>query len=527
MNPVMPNAEAIAVDNGNIVAVGAVYEVKSHVGNAECVDLLGRTLVPGFNDCHMHVLPYGLDLLQADLSPSAGVTDIPTLLDRLRLWRRANPTSDWIRGSRYDQNTFPGAKHPTRSELDLAFPNEPVYLMQTSKHGGTANSVALKIAGITRDTPDPEGGEIVRDATGEPTGVLLESALGLVSQHIPRPDKAGMVAAIHRAQEVMIGAGITSASDMNTGWFDIDSEISCYQQAATDGAPIRITLFPHLPSFGGPDYIPTHRDFWNDHFAKGPEQIRLGSGKLFADGALTVRTAALREPYVDGSGMGMLLHAPEELFAYIRRAHGFGWNIAVHAIGDRATELVLDGYALAQKASPRPEARHRIEHAMILDDALIQRFVDQKIVPIIQPEFLARLGDAYILGLGFERASCLNRTASLRRASLPVPLSSDCPIVPGAPLDGIRAAHFRTTRNGTILGPDEAMSVYDAVRGYTEWAAYSVCDEDRTGVLKVGMQADMVVLSHDLLATDDDLRQCKVDSTIIAGKVVYGADALT
>ncbi|MEP6756785.1 MAG: amidohydrolase [Chthonomonadales bacterium] len=526
MNPAMPHAEAIAVDHGQIVAIGTMDDVKSRAGNAHSIDLRGRTMVPGFNDCHMHVLPYGLDLSQANLSPSAGVTSVPELLVALKAWAQTNPNSDWILGSRYDQNTFPGAKHPTKTELDATFPNNPVYVMQTSKHGGTANSVALKLAGITRDTPDPDGGEIVRDANGEPTGVLLESAIGLVTHHIPKPTRAGKIAAIRQAQDVMVQAGITSASDLNTGWFDIETEVDCYQRAALDGAPIRMTLFPHIPQFGAPSDVPTRADFWKEHFEGGPDQVRLGCAKLFSDGALTVRTAAVRTPYVDGSGSGMFLHEPEELFAYIEAAQRGGWNIAIHAIGDRAIELCLNGYAAAQSAFPRSNTRHRIEHSMILDDALIQRYVDQKVIPVIQPEFIARLGDAYILGIGLERASRLNRTASLLKAGLPVPLSSDCPIVPGAPLDGIRAAHYRTSRKGVVLGLDEAMSAKDALRGYTEWASFSVCDEERTGVLKPGMQADMVILSHDPLAGEDDLRAAGVEATIIAGEVVYGIDTL-
>ncbi len=527
MNPTQPYASAIAVANGLVVAIGALDVVNASVsGPSERVDLGGRFVCPGFNDCHMHVLPYGLDLSQANLSPSAGVTSVPELLVALKVWSEENPSSEWILGSRYDQNTFPGVLHPTRQELDSAFPSDPVYVMQTSKHGGTANSVALKLAGITRDTPDPDGGEIVRNANGEPTGVLLESAIGLVYNVMPRPDRIRMIAAIHKAQKVMLEAGITSASDMNTGWFEIATEIDCYQQAAKEGAPIRMTLFPHLPEFRSPENVPDRNVFKEHYFAGGPPQVRLGSGKLFSDGALTVRTAALREPYVDGSGSGMLLHEPDELFAYIEAAQRGGWNIAVHAIGDRATELVLDGYAAAQKSVPRYNTRHRIEHAMILDDELIHRFVEQKVVPVIQPEFVARLGDAYILGLGFERASKLNRTASLLKAGLPVPLSSDCPIVPGAPLDGIRAAYYRTTRNGTQFDQTECMSVEDALRGYTEWAAYSVCDEQASGMLKQGMRADMVVLSHDILNSDDDLNAAKVVATIISGELVFGKDNL-
>jgi predicted amidohydrolase YtcJ len=535
MNNQHPRAEVVIVDagDGRIVKVGTNEELASITGpDVRRIDLQGKTLIPGFNDCHMHILPYGLDLAQADLSPTAGVTSVPELIAALRRWVNENPQSEWALGNRYDQNTFPGAAHPTCQDLDAAFPDRPVYVMQTSKHGGAANSVALKLAGITANTPDPDGGEIVRDGNGEPTGVLMESALGLVTRHIPRPDKAGMVAAIRRANEALLRAGITSASDLNTGWYDMSTEIDCYKKASEEESSVRMTVYPHAPEFGAPEDVPTRAAFAEAH-GFSPEvkseienrksKIRLGPAKLFSDGALTVRTAALREPYVDGSGSGMLLHPPDELKAYILAAHLGGWQVAVHAIGDRAVELVLDGYAEAQAKLPRPGIRHRVEHAMLLDDNLIRRFVEQQVIPVVQPEFLSRLGDAYVLGLGLERASRLNPTASLQKAGLGVPFSSDCPIVPGAPLDGIRAAARRISRTGRLLGPEERVSAMDGLRNYTYWAAYSTFDESETGRIMPGLRADFTVLSADPTV---DLDAASVVATIINGRTVYGAEAL-
>jgi predicted amidohydrolase YtcJ len=525
MDPSQPVAKAVAIRAGRIVDVGSAADLRPRAGG-RILDLRGKTVAPGFNDCHMHILPYGLDLAQVDLSPSAGVTSVPELISALRKWVDDNPRSEWVLGNRYDQNSFPGAAHPSRQELDAAFPDRPVYVMQTSKHAGTANSVALKLAGVTRDTPNPDGGEIVRNGSGEPTGVLLESALSLVTRRIPRPDMAGMVAAVRRAHEALVRAGVTSASDLNTGWYDMEKEIACYRKAAEEGAPVRTTLFPDLPGFGSPEQVPTKKGFARFFGSEdvGIGGVRLGAAKLFSDGALTVRTAALREPYVDGSGTGMLLHPPEELKAYIKAAHGGGWQVAVHAIGDRAVELVLDAYAEAQEHHPREGARHRIEHAMLLDDDLIRRFVRQEVLPVVQPEFLTRLGDAYVLGLGKERAARLNPTASLQRVGLGVPFSSDCPIVPGAPLDGIRAAVRRTTRTGTLLGPEECITPEEGLRNYTYWAAYSSFDEEETGTVEVGKRADLTILSGNPI--EDDLDDISVVATMVGGKLVYGAEAV-
>jgi predicted amidohydrolase YtcJ len=321
----------------------------------------------------------------------------------------------------------------------------------------------------------------------------------------------------------MVRAGITSASDLNTGWLNMETEIACYQLAAAEGIPIRTTLFPHAPSFGEPGNIPARADFDVANFFQDAD-VRLGAIKLFSDGALTVRTAALREPYIDGSGSGMLLHPPDELHAYIVAAHQQGWQVAVHAIGDRATELVLDGFEKAQAKHPRTSCRHRIEHAMIVDDGLIQRFVDQNVIPVVQPEFVSRLGDAYVLGLGEARARRLNPNATMQRAGLPVPFSSDCPIVPGAPLDGIRAAARRTTRKGTVLGAEECVSVMDGLRNYTYWAAFSSFDETETGTLERGKRADLTVLSKEL--TEEHLDTVAVVATMIAGQFVFGKEQL-
>lgn len=548
MNPAMPTARALAIERGRIVAVGTEDEIRPLAGTGtRALNLQGRTVVPGFNDCHMHILPYGLDLAQADLSPAAGVTNVLELMAALRRWADSNPRSEWVLGSRYDQNIFPGAAHPTRADLDAPFPDRPVYIVQTSKHAGVANSVALKLAGISRDTPDPKGGEIVRNANGEPTGVLLESAMSLVARHIPKPDKAGMIAAIQQANEALVRVGITAASDLNTGWLDLEAEIAAYRQAAGEGAPVRMTLCPHAPKFGAPKDIPGRAAFAADFGFDDARQskIRLGPLKLFSDGALTVRTAAVREPYVDGSGSGMLLHEPLVLRDYILTGHQRGWQMAVHAIGDRAIALVLDCYAEASTLTPNPSpweeeelkgwgvraSRHRIEHAMLLDGPLIQRFAEQQVIPVVQPEFLARLGDAYVLGLGPERAARINPTASLQRAGVGVPFSSDCPIVPGAPLDGIRAAARRTTRSGQVLGPEECLSPLEGLRNYTYWAAYSTFDEEEVGTIEPGKRADLTILDFgfsilDCGLTIEALDSVRVVATIIAGKAVYGEEEL-
>ncbi|MCC6728367.1 MAG: amidohydrolase [Chthonomonadales bacterium] len=530
MSAANPVVEALAIARGRVAAVGSAAALRSAAPpGARVVDLAGRTVTPGFNDSHMHVLPYGMDLAQADLSPRAGVRDIAGLVDALRRWAAAHPAADWVRGSRYDQNVFPGAAHPTRADLDAAFAERPVWVSQTSKHAGACNSAALRLAGVDQNTPDPDGGAIVRDEAGEPTGVMLESAMGLVTRWLPKPGRAAMVEAIRRACEALLRVGVTSASDLNTGWFHMATEIEAYRQAVDQRAALRITLCPHAVDFGEPQDVPSREAFAADCGLDRPPSaepgqggVRLGPAKLFSDGALTVRTAALREPYVDGAGDGMLLHPVDELRSYVRSAHAAGWQVATHAIGDRAIAEVLDAYAMACGEDAGVERRHRVEHAMLLTPDLRQRLVRQRVVPTMQPEFVARLGDAYVMGLGEERAATLNPVASLLRAGVGVPFGSDCPIVPGAPLDGVRAAIARTTASGRVLGPTERIGAADALRNYTWWSAYSTFDEAETGSLERGKRADLVVLSADPAADGPD--PVEVVATVVAGRFVSGTE---
>ncbi|MCX6362427.1 MAG: amidohydrolase [Armatimonadetes bacterium] len=528
--------EAIAMADGRVLAVGSASEVRAASGaGSRVVDLNGALVAPGFNDSHMHILWYGLTLLMADLSPAAGVRSVPALVEALQRWRAANPGSEWVLGGRYDQNTFPGASHPVRADLDEAFPVTPVYISQTSGHAGVANSVALRLAGIDATTVDPPGGAIVRDARGEPTGLLLEDAMDRVTARIPEPTRAEQVEAIARACERLVANGITAASEMSLGSYGLAAEVDAYLRTSELGAPVRMTLHPLTSVLGLPDGGVAFKQAAHDlglpaTSRPGVGGVRLGGAKLFVDGALTVRTAALRRPFVDGSGSGMLLHDPDRLRAIVRAAHLLGWQVCAHAIGDRAVDEALCAIEAAQSVLARVDARHRVEHAMVLGVDLIERMAAGGIVADLQPEFLARLGDAYVMGLGAERAASVNPAASLVAAGVAMAFGSDCPVVPGAPLAGIAAAAARRTPSGVTLGPNEAISPLEALRCYTGGAAFAEFDDQQSGSLEFGRRADAVVLR--LAEPDAPLDRpetwasAAVETTLVGGVPVYGADAL-
>ncbi len=512
-----PVANAMVWRDDRLLAVGDAADLAARYPSAKRVDGGGLFVVPGFNDCHCHILAYGLDLSAANLSPEYA-PDIPSLVVQLRRWAEEHPDALWIVGSFYDQNRMAERRHPTRHDLDQVSREKPVFIEHTSKHGGVANSVALRIAGITRETPDPPGGSIERDAHGEPTGVLLESATDLVTRHQPPLSHTQRVRAIHLAAQAMAQKGITAASDASTGWGDLEGEFAAYAQAVNEGAPLRITLMILASALRRDGRWLSPQDI-----GTGCNGVRVGIAKVFADGALTTRTAALKEPFADTGTTGMLLHGEEQLWELIGGAHRAGWQVATHAIGDRAIETVLNLYAQAMHAQPRADARHRIEHCMLLDDGLIDRLRTLGVVAVLQPEFMARLGDAYRYGLGEERARRLNRVTSLLRAGVRVAFSSDCPVVPGAPLDGVRAAMERKTPLGVVLEKEERVDALAAIRLYTAGSAVAVKDEAHTGTLTAGKRADFVVLSRDPATTPpEEWETVQIVATVFGGRVVAG-----
>lgn len=491
-----PIAEAMVVHWGRVVDVGRREDLTACYPDARKWVADGRVVVPAFNDCHCHILSLGIDLGKADLR---GCISVVQIQQRLRDWILANPQAEWVLGRAYDQNLLPGKQHCTRHDLDMVCHDRPVYIHHVSKHGALVNTRALQIAGITRDTPDPADGVIVRDEHGEPTGVLLESASSLVSRHMPKPTRAELVQAVHRATQDLARRGILCASDASTGWHDLEAEVSAYAKALEEGAPVRMTLMPLFSSAKRAGWL-NHGEQAGEASGSSPHppsphpDLRWGAIKLFADGAFTTRTAALRQPYADTPTPGVLMYEPEELTERILAVHRAGWQCAVHAIGDRAIECVLGGYQRALEEIPRPHHRHRIEHAMLMADDLIARMQALGIVVVPQPEFLWWLTTAYLAGLG-ERALALMPFRSWLKHGVSIGFSSDQPVVPGDPIVGWRMAVTRTSRDGTCLLPEEGLDPLTALRLFTVGSAYATCD-DEVGTLAPGMQARFMVLSH-------------------------------
>lgn len=511
-------ADAVAVGAGRVLAVGSVRELEALAGpQTQTVNLNGAVLLPGFHDAHCHVLGHGLTLTQAALS---GAANIPEIVHCLQEYADANPKG-WVRGRGYNQNTLAEGRHPTRHDLDALGPR-PVLITHASGHAAVVNTAALHTANITRDTPDPPGGTIERDERGEPTGVLLETAVNLAYNAAPEPTRAEKLAALARASLSLNALGITSAVDATLGVAAQDSfaEIPVYHEAAESGAlTVRCSLMMLLSQLFDMDTVPAPADVLTE-----TDWVRLGPAKVFTDGALTTRTAFLRAPFANSDSLGTAVYSDDVLEAMVARANTAGWQIAAHAIGDAAIDQCLCAYAKALDAVPRADARHRIEHAMLLWPDQIGRLARLGVLPVYQPEFLMRFGDAYLPALGPSRAARLMPYAETAAAGLPLVFSSDIPVVPGAPLDGIAAAALRTTPSGERLGPHLAVSVRDGLRAYTKGAAYSVFLEADRGRIAPGQRADFVVLSADptTLPLEEWADSLRVQATIVGGQVVYG-----
>lgn len=509
-----PPADAVAVSRGRISAVGLSADLLTLAGPATRIrSLHGRVLLPGFHDAHCHVLGFGLTLAAVSLT---GVPTLEELVQRLQARAdelEAGPET-WVRGRGYNQNLMMERRHPTRHDLDRISGGRPcVLITHASGHAVSVNSRVLKLMQVSRDTPDPPGGTIVRGDAGEPTGVLLETAANLAYDAAPEPPDAVKVAALGRASSALNALGITSAIDATLGLAAHDSfqEIPVYHEAAESGVlTVRCSLMMLLTQLAAMESVPDPREV-----ATETDFVRIGPAKVFTDGALTTRTAFLRSAFSGSESLGTSVWTADELESMVIKAHAAGWQIAAHAIGDAAIDLCLCAYGKAQAKHPRPDARHRIEHAMLLWPDQIGRLVRLGILPVYQPEFLMRFGDAYTSALGASRSQRLMPYAETQAACLPLVFSSDIPVVPGSPLDGIVSALNRRTPSCEVLGPNQCVAAEDALRAYTEGAAYSTFLENDRGRITPGHRADFVVLEGWPEAPT-------VQATIVGGNVVYG-----
>jgi hypothetical protein len=512
-------AQAVLVQDDKIVAVGSDKEITSQIDpDTEVIDLQGRTMLPGFIDCHAHPMYFGLTLTQVDCRtpPAASIRDI---IKSIKEVADKKPKAAWIIGNGYDDFKLEEKRHPNRQDLDEAAPNNPVLITRICGHISVANSLALKLGNITRETKDPQGGQIDRDPkTGEPTGVLRETAKSLVSEKIPPPTVKEYREAINNASQQFLARGVTSVTDAS---IMTAAQAKAYQEAIKkDDMPLRVNLMyaidllPQLEKLG----IST---------AFGDDRLKIEAIKMTLDGSMSGRTAAVFQPFKDEpENTGIIYYTQDELDEKVFRAHKAGFQVGIHAIGDRAVSAVLDAYEAATRRMPIQDHRHRIEHCGICSPKIVSRLKELKVIPVPQPIFLYGEGESYRAGLDDERAGWSYPLRAFLQAGIPVPMSSDCPATAGAelisPLLGIYVAVTRKTDEGEAIGPEQKISPEEALRAYTINSAYAGFDESRKGSIEIGKLADFVVLSEDpCLAEPEAIKDIQVELTIVSGKVVY------
>jgi len=512
MDPVNPVVEAVLVGNdGRIRAVGSRAEVEASAGGAERVDLQGQTLIPGFNDAHVHVQWLGLMLTRM---VDATIVKAPTIDAIVELYRQRaveREPGEWVTGGGYNENFLPEKRHVTRHDLDRASTQHPMSLTHTSGHVSVANSLALQIAGITRDTPDPQGGHIVRDDNGEPTGVLEETAMTLVMQHIPELTEAQMADAIRAAMAHELSLGITSATDPAVDPF----HIKVYRQLEAAGKlTVRINLLAERRN--GDVIYPLPEKYVSD-------TLRLDSVKFFADGGMTSATAAIREPYKEVGGHGIMIYETEQLADLMWESHEAGFHIATHANGDIALDQVISVYEMVTDRKPVPKLRHRIEHLALPDPEHLQRLAKIGAMAATQTVFLPAMGPTYRRYMPDVYIPRAYGVRDMLDAGIDVALSTDAPVVPDDnPLIGLKAAVDRKDHAGVPLAANQAITMAEALYAYTMGGAILSGDQDNRGSITPGKWADLAILSGDPVTTPvDDLLSLHVEATYVGGQCVY------
>jgi predicted amidohydrolase YtcJ len=517
-----PWAEALVTTGSLIAAVGPREALADRYPDAVVIDVEGRTVVPGLIDAHNHFLATGESLGSIDVRVP-GVSSIDDLVAALAHAALTIPPGEWIDAYGFDHAAY--ERPPTRWDLDRASTAHPIRVLHVSGHHVLVNSLALARRGIDEGALDPPGGELVRDDAGRVTGLCLDAAMSLVlpvavdigshgpNFHTELPLEEA-VACVERAGRAFLEAGLTTVCDAQV----TRRELIAYREARRAGRlPVRTVCMPLSHQLDELLALGLAGPF-------GDEHLRIGALKVYADGSMIGGTAMFSEPYGrDGELAGSMYHQPAELEEMIVAAHVGGWQVGVHVQGDRAMAAVLDAFEAATRARPR-EHRHRLEHAGYPTAGLLSRIAALGAVTVNQPRYLHDSGDDFITALG-ERAHRLQPLRDELDAGITVVLSSDSDVASYRPLDTIASAVDRRTRAGVPIGPDQALTIEEALLAHTIDAAYALWMDDLVGSIEPGKLADVTVIDGDLPATPaDQLAPLGIWLTVLGGRVVFAAD---
>ncbi len=516
LDPARPKAEAVAIRGGRIIYVGDSAGLTSIKGPAtRTINLSGLTIVPGLTDAHGHLAGLGFSLARLDLVGTESAAQVAGLVKRKAA---TLAPGDWITGRGWDQNDWRVTSFPTRKELDAAAPDHPVALERIDGHATWVNSRALLLAGITKHTPAPSGGQIIRDEGGEPTGIFVDNAEDLILSKIPGPSRDQTREALTRSMRKCLEAGLTQVHDAGVSEVGLD----LYREILVAGDfPFRVYAM-----------LSDDDALLADHFAKGPEiglgdhRLTVRTVKVYMDGALGSRGAALLAPYQDDSAnTGLLRTQPERLTRIARQAVQRGFQIAVHAIGDRGNRLALDALQAALRDGAGHDLRFRIEHVQTLAPEEFPRFASLGIIASMQPTHAT--SDMYWAEerLGAERVKGAYAWRTLLDSGARLVCGSDFPVESEKPLLGFYAAVTRQDAKGLPEGgwfPRQRLTRDEALACFTSWPAYAAFEEELRGMIAPGRLADMTVLTKDIMTVPPaEILETAVAMTIVGGRIAY------
>lgn len=511
-----PLAEALAVRNGRILFVGSARGAEVYAGpRTQRLDLEGRTVIPGMVDAHVHLYGLGTALRTVDL---VGTRSFDEVIARVVERARTTPPGQWIRGRGWDQNDWGDTRFPTHEALSRAVPDHPVHLTRVDGHAALVNARALELAGVTAQTPDPDGGRVMRDERGNATGVLIDRAMGIVSRVIPDASRGEIREAVLAAIAEVNKWGLTGVHDAGVGSQIID----VYEELAKEG---RYNLRNYV-------MIASNDETLDRYFGRGPQnglydgRLWIRAIKISSDGALGSRGAALIEPYSDDPQNRGLITTPYERVRDVAvRALRAGFQLNVHAIGDRANRMVLDAFESALEEEPRADHRFRIEHAQIIHFQDIPRFAALDVIPSMQGSH--QTSDMYwaMNRVGWTRVQGAYAWRSLLNTGVVIPNGSDFPVEHPNPLISFKAFVTRQDEDGWPAGgwfPAERTTREEALTSMTLWPAYAAFMERDYGSLAAGKVADFVVLDQDIMSVAPErILDTRVVMTVLGGKVVY------
>ncbi|HZQ91889.1 MAG TPA: amidohydrolase family protein [Terriglobales bacterium] len=522
-----PRAQAMAVRDGRIVAVGTTAEISKLKGkDTEVVDLGGRFVMPGFNDAHLHLANGGFEQLNVNL---VGTKSLDEMLQRIAARAAQTNPGEWVVGRGWDETKWTAPQLPTRQDLDKVTGDHPAFFGRVDGHSIVANTAALKLAGVTRETPDPMGGKIVRDAQGEATGVMRDTAENLVTraqgtlasgatrQGVSSP---GAPSQRRKAAELALADaarwGVTSAQD-NSAWEDF----LVYEDLEREGK-LTLRISEWLPFDAPLATLQAHRA----HHAATDALLHTGMLKGFMDGSLGSHSAAMLAPYADEpKNAGLPRYEATRLNTMAEERSLAGFQLGFHAIGDRGAQMALDAFGVAQRAAQARDFRNRIEHAQVTTPAQFRQFHELNVIASMQPCHLLTDMNWAVARLGPERARTSYAWRSLLDHGVWLAFGTDYPVEPITPFRGIYAALTRKNEAGTKeYFPEQRLTIEEAIAGYTTGAAYAQFAEREKGTLEKGKLADFVVLDRDLVkAAPAEILGTQVLRTVVGGKTVYEA----